>query len=67
MTFKQFGFIVMLSISFIGSYFINSSECTQKWKDSGFNYKFGYFSGCLIQTSENDRWLPSDTYREISK
>ena len=38
--------------------------CEAKWENSGMAYKWGFFSGCLVEV-EKGRWLPEERVREI--
>lgn len=40
-------------------------DCRSKWQHSGFEFRYSFLGGCLIQTKP-DIWIPAEAYREIT-
>lgn len=42
---------------------LESASCSAKWKDSGYESDYGFFSNCRIKVG--DVWIPADTLRAL--
>ncbi len=59
------GIIIFISIGMYGANGLAKSACISKWKLSGFNSKYEFLTGCLVEVSKN-KWIPEKNYREVN-
>lgn len=45
-------------------YLAEHRSCTDSWKDSGNESKYGFFSGCLVKLP-NGSWVPSQSVKTV--
>lgn len=58
--------IVIAIIGILASIpFVQSTRCKAQWAESGFQSKWGWWSGCLI-SKDGKRFIPDERYRELS-
>lgn len=58
----------IIVFAIVGSIFANALSgysCKVQWKDSGFEYRYSFMSGCQIK-NKSGGWIPSDAYREVA-
>lgn len=55
--------IVALFVAIFGiAYFMGAKTCSAQTQNIGFESKYGFFSGCMIEI-EPEIWIPLDNYR----
>ena len=57
------GFVITIIILLCIGNYLSEISCKSKWEMSGFNSKYKFLTGCLIEISEN-KWIPADSYRK---
>ena len=55
------GGIMLITGCVWGSVIVERTSCVNRWKDSGFEYRYGMWSDCQIKTKKG--WIPARAYR----
>ena len=54
--------IGLLLVGWLGVVVYVRAGCWMRWRDTGYDYKYTFLSGCLVQQSSG-KWLPEDKVR----
>jgi hypothetical protein len=63
----SFILLVLISLGSLGiTYTVNRIMCSERWSDSSMEYKYGFFSGCMVK-DERLGWIPEDRFRSVDQ
>lgn len=52
--------LVVLGVSYV----IGDLKCSARWRDSGYEHRYGLVSGCQVKRP-NGTWAPAASMREL--
>lgn len=58
--------LFFISLLFYSANYLAGISCITKWQMSGFNSKYEFKTGCLVEVSKN-KWIPEKNYREFAE
>lgn len=59
--------ITILIATFLLAWWITDTNCTQKWKDTGYESQHELFGGCKVRKAGTIHWFPASNLMEESK
>lgn len=56
-------FVAIFGFAGVISYVSGNIGCAHAYENSGFEYRYDFWAGCMIKV--NSKWIPQDIYRNV--